>query len=54
MGVKIEHTVGGQNQDFFQNPYLMVMPSETWVTAKVKIAKIYTFAHRNLLVYTEN
>ena len=29
MGVKIEHTVGGQNQDFLQNAYLMVRPAET-------------------------
>ena len=39
MGVKIEHTIG-QNQDFLQNAYLMVMPAETWATPKVKIAKI--------------
>ena len=29
MGVKIEHTVGVQNQDCFQNAYLMVIPAET-------------------------
>ena len=54
MGVKIEHTVGSQNQDFFQNAYLMVMPAETWATTKVKIVKIYAFVHRNLMVYMEN
>ena len=36
MGVKINHTVGGQNQEFFQNAYLMVMPDETWATVKEK------------------
>ena len=30
------------------------MPIETWATAKEKIAKIYAFVHRNLMVYTEN
>ena len=55
MGVKIEHTVDGQNQDCFQNAYLMVMPAETWATTKEKIVKkIYLFVHRILLVYTEN
>ena len=43
MGVKIEHTVGVQNKDFFffQNAYLMVMSTETLATTKVRIAKIY-------------
>ena len=54
MGVKINHTVGGQNQECFQNAYLMVMSVEIWATTKEKIAKIYAFAHRNLMVYTEN
>ena len=40
MSVKIEDTVGIQNQDCFQNAYLMVMPAETWDTTKIKIAKI--------------
>ena len=39
MGVKIEHTVGGQDQDFLKS-YLMVMPAKTWATTKVKIAVI--------------
>ena len=54
MGVRIEHTVGGQNQDFFQNACLMVMPAETWATTKVKSAKIYAFVHENVMVYMEN
>ena len=54
MGVKIEYTVGGQNHFFFQNAYLIVMPAKKWVTTKVKIAKIYAFVHRNLMVYMEN
>ena len=68
IGVKIEHIVGGQNQEcffffsflffffflFFQNAYLMVMPAETWATTKVNIAKKFAFVHRNLMVYTEN
>ena len=41
MCVKIEHTVGIQNKDFFQNAFLMVMFAETLATIKVKIAKIY-------------
>ena len=32
---------------FFQNAYLMVMPVETWATAKEKIAKNYAFVHRH-------
>ena len=43
MGVKIEHTTGSQNQDFFQNANLMVKPAKTWATTKLKIAKIYAF-----------
>ena len=54
MGVRIEHTVGGQNQDFLQNAFLMVTPAETWVKTKVKVAKSYAFVHRNLMVYMEN
>ena len=54
MGVKINHTVGGKNQECFQNAYLMVMPVETWGTTKEKIAKNYVFVHRNVMVYTEN
>ena len=37
MGVQINHTVGGQNEDFcFQNAYLTVMPVETWTTKQRK------------------
>ena len=55
MCVKIEHTVGSQNQDdCFKNAYLMAMPAETWAATKVKNSKIYAFAHRNLMVNTEN
>ena len=39
---------------FFQNAYLMVMPAETLATTKVKIAKIYAFVHRNLMINMEN
>ena len=49
MGVKIEHSVGVQNKDFFfQNAYLMVMSTETLATTKVKIAKMYALVRRNL------
>ena len=42
IGVKIEHTAGVQNKDFFfQNAYLTVISTETLATSKVKIAKIY-------------
>ena len=54
MGVKIEHTVGVQNKDFFQNAYLMVMSTETLAATKVKIAKIYALVRRNLMIYMEN
>ena len=54
--VHIEHTVDGQNRFFFNISDLIVMPAETWATTKVKIAKLYAFVYRNLLVhvYTEN
>ena len=54
MGVKIEHTVGVQNKDFFQNAYLMVMSAKTLATTKVKIVKIYAFVRQNIMIYTEN
>ena len=54
MSVKIEHTVGVQNKEFFQNPYLMVKSAETLATTKVKIAKSYALVRRNLMIYTEN
>ena len=54
MGVKIEHTVGVRNKDFFQNAYLIVMSTETLAKTKVKIAKSYTLVRRNLMIYTEN
>ena len=55
MGVKINHTVAGQNQEFSQNAYLMVMQVETWATTKeTKNAKICAFVHRDVMVYTEN
>ena len=55
IGIKIEHIVGVQNQDFFfQNAYLMVMPAEILATTKVKIAKIYAFVRWNLMIYMEN
>ena len=54
MSVKIEHTVGVQNKDFFQNAYLIIMSTETLATTKVKIAKIYAFVRRNLVIYMEN
>ena len=53
MGVKIEHTVGIQNKDFFQNAYLMVMSAETLATTKVKIVKMYASVRRNLMIYTK-
>ena len=56
MGVKIEHTVGVQNEEVFvfQNAYLMVMPAETLATTNVKIAKMYALVCPNLMIYTEN
>ena len=48
MGVKIEHTVGVQNKDLFQNAHLMVMPTKTLVTTKVKIAKKLCFSPSKL------
>ena len=53
-GCKIEHTVGVQNKDFFQNAYLMVMSTETLAATKVIIAKIYALVRRNLMIYMEN
>ena len=37
----------------FQNVYLMIMPTETKVAIKVKIAKMYAFVYPVLLVSTE-
>ena len=54
MGVKIEHTVGVQNKDFFQNAYLIVMSTETLATTKVEIEKMYAGVRRNLMIYMEN
>ena len=46
--VKIEHTVGVQNKDFFfQNAHLMVTSSGILATTKVKIAKIYALNRLN-------
>ena len=53
MGVKINHTIGVENQELFQNAYLMVMPVETCATTKDKIAKMYAFVHRNIMGYTK-
>ena len=53
-GCKIEHTAGVKIQDVFQNGYLMVMPAKTLATTKVKIAKIYAFVRRNLMIYIGN
>ena len=55
MGVKVEHTVGVQNKDFFQNAYLMVISAETLAPQpKSKVAKFYALVCRNLKIYTEN
>ena len=60
MCVKIELTVGVQNQDFFfsecisDGAYLMVMPAETLATTKVNIAEIYAFACRSFMINMEN
>ena len=54
MGVKIEHTVGVQNKDFFKMHSLMGMSAETLATTKVKIAKHYALVRRNIMIYTEN
>ena len=50
MGAKINHIVGGQNQEFFQYEHLLVMSVKTWAISKEKNAKIYAFVHRNLMV----
>ena len=49
-GGKIDHTVGGQNQFSFQNEYMMIVPAETWPTAKVKIVKMCAFVQRNQMI----
>ena len=49
-----EHTAGVKIKDVFQNGYLMVMPAKTLATTKVKIAKIYAFVRRNLMIYIGN
>ena len=41
---KIEHIVGVQNKDFFQNAYLTVVSTETLATTKVKTAKNLCFS----------
>ena len=33
---------------------MMVMFAETLATTKLKIANIYAFVRRNLMIYTEN
>ena len=48
MGVNIEHTLGGQNQDCFQNAYLMVMPAEKLATTKVKNCENLCFCSSKL------
>ena len=40
MGVKINHTVGGQNQEIFQNAYLMVMPVKHGSHPKKKLRNL--------------
>ena len=47
--VKIEHTVDGQNYDWFRNASLMFMRAEKIVLNHSKNAKIYAFVHRNFL-----
>ena len=52
--VKIESTVGGHNHDILQQCISDVYVSQVWASARVKLAKIYAFVHRNLFVCTEN
>ena len=55
MGVKIEHTVGIQNKDFFFKMHIWwSLSTETLATTKLKIAKIYALVRRNLVIYTDN
>ena len=54
MAVKIEHTVGGHNHDILQQCISDVYASQVWASARVKLAKIYAFVHRNLFACTEN
>ena len=51
MAVKIEHTVG---HDTLQQCISDVYASQVWASARVKLAKIYAFVHRNLFACTEN
>ena len=48
--VNIERTVAGHNHDILQQCIFDVH----WASTRVKLAKIYTFVHRNLFAYTEN
>ena len=54
IAVKIEHTVGGHNHDILQQCISDVYASQVWASARVKLAKIYAFVHRNLFACTEN
>ena len=54
MAVKIEHTIGGHNHDILQQCISDVYASQVWASARVKLAKIYAFIHRNLFACTEN
>ena len=54
MGVKIEHTVGIQNKDFFSKCISDGHVYRILATTKVKIAKIYALVHQNLMIYTES
>ena len=54
MGVKINQTDGGQNQELFSKCISIVMPVENGPQPKKKNVNIYAFIHRNVMVYTEN
>ena len=47
VAIKIKHTVGGHNHDILQQCISDVCASQVWASARVKLAKIYAFVHRN-------
>ena len=54
MVVIIENTVGEHNHDILQQCISDVYASQVWASARVKLAKMYAFVHRNLFACTEN
>ena len=53
MAENIEHTVGGQNHDVFQNEYLMFFDPINWAPSSIKIAKIFFHSVLTILITSE-